>query len=248
MPRHARIMVAGAAVHLIQRGNNRAACFFAPEDRRFYLFHLARLLSRARCALHAFCLMTNHVHLLVTAHEADSCAELMKRLGQLYFQYVNKTYGRIGHLWEGRFKSCLVQAEGYLLACHRYIELNPVRAGVVASAARYPWSSFRANAHGDACDFLTPHTEYLALGSSPEERRAVYRDSFGSLNAEAEFDEIRRATSAGYVFGGAQFKSAMARMLGRRVQRGRPGRPGAASTDKEPAAELFPGSKNVVCP
>src|SRR5690348_8402252 len=123
MPRHARIMLAGTAVHLIQRGNNRAPCFFSDEDRKFYLFHLARLLPRARCALHAYCLMTNHVHLLATPQEIDSCATLMKSVGQLYTQYVNRTYGRTGTLWEGRFKSCLVQRERYVLTCYRYIEL-----------------------------------------------------------------------------------------------------------------------------
>jgi REP-associated tyrosine transposase len=216
MPRHARIIVAGATVHLIQRGNNRAQCFFTTEDRQFYLFHLARLLPRAKCALHAFCLMTNHVHLLVTAHEIDSCATLMKSLGQLYAQYVNKTYGRTGALWEGRFKSCLVQSEHYVVTCYRYIELNPVRAGL----------------------FLDPHTEYLRLGSEPAERQAVYRDTFGTHDA-ARFDEIRQATIAGYVAGDDQYKRAIARVVGRRVERGEPGRPALPARD-ELNAELFP--------
>jgi putative transposase len=231
-------MLPGASVHLLQRGNNRSQCFFSDADRRFYLFHLARLLPRARCVLHSFCLMTNHVHLLVTAHEACSCATLMKHLGQLYAQYVNKSYRRTGSLWEGRFKSCLVQSEGYLLTCHRYIELNPVRAGLAASADRYPWSSFGANAHGEPCDFLTPHAEYLRLGSNAGERQVVYRDTFGSLASLAQFEEIRRATNAGYVIGDARFKASMARIVGRRVQRGSPGRPAAADKE-ERSAELF---------
>ena len=239
MPRHARIMLAGSVVHLLQRGNNRSDCFFSVEDRQFYLFHLARLLPRARCVLHSYCLMTNHVHLLVTAHEAKSCARLMKHLGQLHAQYVNKRYGRTGGLWEGRFKSCLVQSETYLLTCYRYIELNPVRAGLAASAAQYPWSSFRSNAEGEACEFVIPHDEYLRLGRSPDERQAVYRDAFGSLNAQAQFDELRKATNAGYVVGDANFKSAMAWILGRRVHAGSPGRPVARMKEKQ-SAELFP--------
>ncbi len=231
-------MVAGAAVHLIQRGNNRAQCFFTPEDRQFYLFHLARLLSRANCALHAFCLMTNHVHLLVTAKELHGCAALMKSVGQLYAQYVNKTYGRTGNLWEGRFKSCLVQAEQYVLTCYRYIELNPVRAGLVHNPGDYPWSSYRANAYGGACHFLAAHDEYLGLGTQPEERRAVYRDTFGSLDA-ARFEEIRKATAAGYIVGNAQYKHAMARTLGRRVEHGSPGRP-ALTAPEQSTTELFP--------
>lgn len=232
-------MLPGAAVHLLQRGNNRTDCFFSLEDRRFYLFHLARLLPRARCALHAYCLMSNHVHLLVTGHEANSCSKLMKHLGELYAQYVNKTYGRTGSLWEGRFKSCLVQSEGYLLTCYRYIELNPVRARLAPSAAEYPWSSFRVNACGEVCDLVTPHPEFLRLGRSPEERQAVYRDTFGGLDAETRFDEIREATNAGYVAGDAGFKNAIGRIVGRRVQAGSPGRP-RARTRTEPSAELFP--------
>lgn len=238
-------MIAGAAVHLIQRGNNRADCFFSAEDRSFYLLHLARLLPRARCILHAYCLMTNHVHLLVTAREVTSCAKLMKHIGQLYAQYVNKTYRRTGSVWEGRFKSCLVQSQHYLLTCHRYIELNPVRAGIVDHATDYPWSSFRTNAHGEPCEWLAPHDEYLRLGVEQAERQAVYRDMFG-LHTETEFDEIRQATNAGYVVGDKQYKSAIARAVGRRVDRGRPGRPAARNSGETP--DLFAGRENVVCP
>jgi putative transposase len=134
----------------------------------------------------------------------------MKALGQLYAQYVNKTYGRTGSLWEGRFKSCLVQSGVYLLTCYRYIELNPVRARLASSAGEYSWSSFRSNACGEACDFLTPHDEYLRLGRSADERQAVYRDTLGSLAAETRFEEIRHATQAGYVVGDSHFKSARA--------------------------------------
>src|SRR5258708_20900356 len=130
MPRHARFMIAGVPVHVIQRGHNRAACFFDPADYRFYLEHLASLASGTGCAIHAYCLMTNHVHLLLTPARAESAARLVKHLGQRYTQHVNRTYRRSGTLWEGRFRSCLVESESYLLACYRYIELNPVRAAM----------------------------------------------------------------------------------------------------------------------
>lgn len=237
MPRHARIIIPGGAVHLMQRGNNHRDCFFAEQDRSFYLFHLARLLPRARCALHAYCLMTNHVHLLVTARDADSCAMLMKHMGQLHTQYINRTYGRTGSLWGGRYKSCLVQSEGYLLTCYRYIELNPVRAGMAVNAADYPWSSFRANAHGEACEFLTAHDEYLALAENAAQKRAVYRGLFGSAGDSAVFDDIRKATNAGYVVGDPRFKTLVAGILGRRVEHGSPGRP-ATQADKR-TGELF---------
>ena len=239
MPRHARIIVPGATVHLMQRGNNRCDCFFAEQDRAFYLFHLARLLPRARCALHAYCLMTNHIHLLVTARDPDSCATLMKHINQLYTQYVNRTYRRTGSLWGGRYKSCLVQSEGYLLTCCRYIELNPVRAGLAIQAADYPWSSFRANAHGERCHFLTTPGELLALADNANERRAAYRGLFGSAGDSTTFDEIRRATNAGYVVGDAGFKTLVAGLLGRRVEHGMPGRPQRPADAR--SGELFVG-------
>jgi REP-associated tyrosine transposase len=216
-------MLPGVAIHAIQRGNNRGTCFFREEDRSFYLFQLARTLPRARCALHAYCLMDNHIHLLVTAEAVDGCARLMKSIGQLYAQYANKTYKRCGNLWEGRFKSCLVQSEEYVLACHRYIELNPVRAGLVKRAYEYPWSSYCANAKGDESPLLTAHEEYLRLGRTPSERQAAYRDLFGLVPVD-QLEEIRCATNSGYVLGTPTFKATMARVLGRRVEKGVPGR------------------------
>jgi REP-associated tyrosine transposase len=216
-------MLPGVAVHAIQRGNNRSTCFFSGEDRSFYLFHLARMLPRARCALHAYCLMSNHAHLLITPQELDGCAQLMKSIAQLYTQYVNRTYNRCGHLWEGRFKSCLVQSEDYVLACYRYIELNPVRAGLTRRADEYAWSSYGANAKGEQSRLLSAHEEYLRLGRTPSERQAAYRDLFGLVPA-GQLDEIRSATNSGYVLGTPSFKATTARTLGRRVEKGVPGR------------------------
>jgi putative transposase len=147
----------------------------------------------------------------------------MKSIGQLYAQYINKTYGRCGNLWEGRFKSCLVQSEQYVLACYRYIELNPVRAGLAASADVYAWSSYDANAKGHASELVAPHEEYLRLGRTPGERQAAYRDLFGLVDG-IQLDEIRGAVNTGYVLGTPSFKALMARRLGRRVEMGNPGR------------------------
>jgi putative transposase len=227
MPRRARIMLPGVAVHAIQRANNRSACFASDEDRAFYLFHLGRILVRARCKLHAYCLMGNHVRLLLTPEEIGACSNLMKGIGQLYSQYVNKLYKKSGHVWEGRFKSCLVQSEQYVLACYRYIELNPVRAGLATRADQYQWSSYRANAAGEKSELLTPHHEYLRLGTTREERQAVYRDLFRMVQG-CELERIRAATNAGYVLGDPSFRAMMARRLGRRVERGQPGRPSAS--------------------
>src|SRR3989440_5617612 len=148
MPRAARIVVPEMAVHVIQRGNNHGRCFFSDVDYLAYLSYLRFFARRYQCSIHAYCLMTNHVHLLLTPHAADACALLMKYLSQCYVQRVNKRTGRSGTLWEGRFRSCLVASEHYVLACYRYIELNPVRAGMVSHPADYPWSSYAANSPG----------------------------------------------------------------------------------------------------
>lgn len=220
-------MLPGVAVHAIQRANNRSACFATDEDRAFYLFHLRRILVRARCQLHAYCLMSNHVHLLLTPEETGACSNLMKGIGQLYSQYVNKLYKKSGHLWEGRFKSCLVQSEQYVLACYRYIELNPMRARLATRVDQYRWSSYRANALGEQSELLTRHHEYMRLGNTDEERQAAYRDLFGMVLGD-ELECIRAATNAGYVLGDPSFREMMARRLGRRVERGQPGRPSAS--------------------
>jgi putative transposase len=240
-------MLAGVPVHVVQRGNNRGACFVSDRDRSFYLFHLARHLNRCGCLLHAYCLMTNHVHLLLTPKRPESCALLMKHIGQLHSQYFNKTYGRSGSLWEGRFRSCLVQSDGYLLACYRYIELNPVRAGMVASPAQYAWSSYAENALArPASGITTPHPEYLKLGSAAEERRREYARLFGSLGSE-RVAEIRAATNGGYALGDQGFRVSMAQALGRRVEKGLPGRP-TRSSSAAPGQLSLPTDENVVCP
>ena len=225
MPRHARFMMADQPVHVIQQGHNRAVCFFDPADFRFYLEELAGLCPQTGCALHAYCLMTNHVHLLLTPTTAASCATLMKHLGQRYAQHVNRTYGRSGTLWEGRFRSCLVQSADYLLTCYRYIELNPVRAGMAGHPRDYPWSSYRHNGDGRPGGPIAPHERYQALGADPAARAEAYRALCEAVLDPAVVDQIRLATNGGFVLGNARFQAEIGRMLGRRVVRGRAGRP-----------------------
>ncbi|MGQ0511936.1 MAG: transposase [Betaproteobacteria bacterium] len=226
-------------MHAVQRGNNRVACFVDDEDRAFYLHHLGRLASQACCALHAYCLMTNHVHLLVTPERADGCAELFRRLGVVYTQYFNKRHERTGTLWEGRFRSSLIQTEAYLLACYRYIELNPVRAGMVVAPGLYRWSSYAVNA-GEARDpCITPHAEYLHLGLDEEERRRQYRALFGTELETELVRDIRAMTNAGYVLGSESFQREIGRRLGRRVSPGTAGRPVLAETPGGAQRDLF---------
>jgi len=222
MPRHRRHVVAGVPVHIIQRGNNRSACFFDEKDNALYLRELA---SQFACSVHAYCLMTNHVYLLITPQTAEGCGLLMKNLGQRYVQHVNRSYHRSGTLWEGRFRSCLAQSERYVLACYRYIELNPVRAGMVRHPRQYRWSSYRANAEGNGTSWLVPHRQYRELGRNDRARRDAYRALFRQSLEPAVIDEIRLATNGGFALGSSKFQAEIARMLGRRVARGRPGRP-----------------------
>ena len=173
MPRRPRIKLAGIPQHIVQRGINREACFFAEEDYHCTLHWLTKSAADWRCAIHAYVLMTNHVHLLVTPETPDGPARLMQSIGRRYVQYMNRSYKRSGSLWEGRYKSSVVQAETYLLACMRYIELNPVRAGMVSDHCLYRWSSYRANGLGAHDERLTPHPLYLALAPGTQGRRTV---------------------------------------------------------------------------
>ncbi len=225
MPRRARLTIPGIPWHIIQRGNNRTACFYAEEDYRRYLDTLKEQAEQFGCTVHAYVLMTNHVHLLLTPEREDSAGLLMKHLGQRYVQYVNRRYRRSGTLWEGRFRSCLTQSEDYVLACYRYIELNPVRANMIQHPRDYRWSSYRVNAEGAADPLLTPHTEYLRLGRNEPERRNAYRELFTAHLDPEQLTEIRRATNGNYALGNERFQEEIKRMLNRRVAPGRSGRP-----------------------
>ena len=210
MPRQRRLIVPNVAAHVIQRGNNRMACFRQESDYLLYLAHLRKLADELRCAVHAYCLMTNHVHLLVTPSGADTCTVLMRDLGQRYVQYFNRRYERSGTLWEGRFRSCVAESAAYVLACYRYIELNPVLAGMVATPAQYRWSSYAANAQGKGDSLLRSHPAYDGLGLDAERRSRAYREMCDEGVPALLVEEIRKATRVGCVIGT------------RRRQRGRP--------------------------
>ena len=225
MPRRARVTLANIPLHLIQRGNNRQACFFADEDYRFYLDRLAECSTKYGVWIHAYVLMTNHVHLLLSAGRADAPSAMMKALGQRYVQYINRTYRRSGTLWEGRFRSCLTQQETYLLACQRYIELNPVRAGMVTHPAEYRWSSYRANAQGEPDALVQAHPIYAALGLDAQSRQAAYRELFRYELDTGQVDEIRQATNGNYALGNSSFAEQVTAALGRRATPGKSGRP-----------------------
>ena len=225
MPRRARIAVPGIPWHIIQRGNNRSACFYAKEDYVYYLNVLSEQARKYHCAIHAYVLMTNHVHLMMTPEHNNSAALLMKHLGQCYVQYINRTYRRSGTLWEGRFRSCLAQDEVYVLTCYRYIELNPVRANMVRHPRDYRWSSYSGNAYGVPNKLLTPQAEYLRLGSTAQDRQVAYRALFATHLDPEDVKAIRNGTNGNYVLGDSRFQAEIAEMLKRRVAPGLGGRP-----------------------
>lgn len=178
MPNRSQIFKAGISVHIVLRSNNSRPCFYAAEDYRYYLHSLLNHTATFSCALHAYVLMSNHVHLLLTPAHEKSVITLIEQLGELYNQYFNRTYRECGSSLGKRFNCYLIHEEEALLDCQRYIELNPVRNGVVTHPGEYPWSSYRANAHGVNSNSLTPHPSYLLLGNSKSQRMVTYRDLF----------------------------------------------------------------------
>lgn len=201
--------------HVIQRGNNRATIFRDAADYRFYLNRLAAAAVRHDCEVHAYVLMTNHVHLLLTPHRERAIGKVMQAVGRLYVPYYNRRYGRTGTLWEGRYRATIIDTERYLLTCMRYIELNPVRAGMVASPEEYAWSSYRHNALGEPDILITVHTLYRLLGESEVERRAAYRGLFGTRISEKSAAAIREATNKAWALGDEGFKQVVAQRLKR---------------------------------
>jgi putative transposase len=198
MPRVARLVEPGVALHVTQRGHNRDRCFFEPADYALYLRLLALFARQHACAVHAYCLMPNHVHLLLTPQVRDGCAQLMKRLAQCCTQHVNKVHKRTGSLWEGRFHSCLVTSERYALACYRYVEMNPVKAGLAAHPRDYRWSSYRANAEGQTNSLIEPHPAFPGA--------SAYRGLFDGLFDEALVEDLRKATRGGYAVGAIRLR------------------------------------------
>ncbi|HKP15366.1 MAG TPA: transposase [Gemmatimonadaceae bacterium] len=223
MPRPLRVVLSGHTLHLIQRGNNRSSCFVDNLDRARYLLTLFHASEKARCPVHAYVLMTNHVHLLVTASDARSPARMMQALGSAYVRHFNDRHGRTGTLWEGRFRSSLIDSERYFLQCSRYIETNPVRAGLVSRPAEYRWSSFKSNALGQPDAVVRRHGVYLALGSCDSIRREAYRALFDAPFDVRVLEAIRRTTNKGIVLGFDDRRSELEHALGRPLSRGKRG-------------------------
>lgn len=219
MARKPRFNLPGIPQHVIQRGNNRQPCFHDEQDYRHYLNALRDAADKNDCRVHAYVLMPNHVHLLVTPMADHGVTHLMQDVGRKYVRYVNHRYQRTGTLWEGRYKSSLIDSDAYLLACMRYIELNPVRAGLVREPNDYLWSSYVSNAHGARNVILTPHPLMTHLGTD------AYQNLFKEALDQGTVDSIREALNQELVLGRDPFKDKIEKLTARQTRPGLSGRP-----------------------
>ena len=219
MPRPNRVILPGVPTHVIQRGHNRATCFFTLHDFAEYREVLLETSQRFLCAIHAYVLMTNHVHLLVSARDSLGISRMFQTIGRRYVRSVNIRRRRTGTLWEGRFKSSTIDSETYFLTCSRYIELNPVRARMVDDVGEYRWSSYRHNAYGDHDPLVTPYLLYDSLGASPQLRRKADRALFRDAIDPTSLDSIRAAAHRGTALGDSDFVQRMTATSKRAVAR-----------------------------
>lgn len=225
MARLPRLTVPGYPHHIIQRGNNRQAIFSSTADYQMLLGLLDENAQKFGVALHAYVLMSNHFHLLATPSTAEGLPQMMQAVGRRYVRYFNDSQGRSGTLWEGRYRSTLIETERYLLACMVYIDLNPVRAGMVKEARDYPWSS-----HGHYVGLrvdkrVTPHPLFWTLGNTPFAREAAYEELVRTGITAAQQDALTRSALSGWALGGENFVADLQKRTERRVKKNPPGRP-----------------------
>jgi putative transposase len=229
MPRPTRLNLAGIPQHVTQRGNNRQACFFVNADYELYLSLLTKACRKHGCVVHAYVLMTNHVHLLITPETPTGVSLVFRDLGRDYVRQINQAYRRSGTMWEGRFKSSLVDGDAYCLACYRYIELNPLRARMVNHPSEYRWSSFSVNALGESSDLLTPHESWRALGDGHTDRLIAYQHLIEVALEQRQIDEIRHGVQKGLPTGSDRFKRQIEEALSIKLSDGKRGRPKKAN-------------------
>jgi len=217
MPSLPRCAPPGVPQHVIQRGNNRCACFAVEADYHVFRDCLSAACEKHGCRIHAYVFMTNHVHLLATPSTETAIAQVMQSVGRRYVGYFNAMYRRSGTLWEGRYKATVIESASYLFACYRYIELNPVRAGLVKDSRAYPWSSHGANAFGDSDSLVSAHEGYTQLERNAAARQAAYRGFFDVPLDETTIASIRNATQKGWALGSRKFRREIAALVGRRT-------------------------------
>ena len=225
MARKPRFNLPSIPQHIIQRSNNRDPCFFSADDYSRYLQNLGEAAEKYQCAIHAYVLMTNHVHLLVTSFKNHGISHMMQDLGRKYVRYINQRYKRTGTLWEGRYKASLVDSGKYLFTCMRYIELNPVRASMVRHPGVYRWSSYACNALGKTDTLVSKHVLYTQLGGCDSQRQLAYRALFRCHLDKHDVHSIRNALNQELVLGRDAFKDKIKLMTNRQTSAAKMGRP-----------------------
>ena len=230
MPRPLRILLPNTPHHIVQRGHNRQVVFVADDDYNYYRANLIHFKNELGCRIYAYCLMTNHVHLVVDPGDnPDSLSLLMKGVAGRQTRYVNKFEGRSGSLWEGRFKSSVISTTDYLAPCCRYIDLNPLRAGIVAEPGEHRWSSYCCKALGKKDPVVDCDESYLSSGHNRQERQAAYRQYVCDTIPEGEIKLIREALQRGQLTGDEKFRREVSQRLGIRISNKGPGRPKKAT-------------------
>ena len=227
MARLPRLTLPGYPHHVIQRGNNRQAIFAKTADYQRLLDLLDDNARQFEVAIHAYVLMSNHFHLLVTPQSSDGLPQMMQAVGRRYVRYFNDSQQRSGTLWEGRYRSTLIQTDRYLLACMAYIDLNPVRAGLVAQAADYPWTSHGHYISRQMDKMVTPHPLVWALGNTPFAREAAYAELVQAGINPVQQSALTQATLSGWALGEPDFVADLQKRTQRRVAKGQAGRPQA---------------------
>ena len=225
MPNRRRFHLPGIPLHIVQRGNNRSACFHDRQDREGFLLRLAAAARKHEVEVHAYVLMSNHFHLLATPAGANGASRMVQAIGATYVRDFNLRHGRTGTLWEGRFFACPVDAGTYFWRCHRYIESNPVRAGIVANAGDFAWSSHARNAFGAKDHVVTPHPAYIALGPTDAVRATSYRGMFDQVQPDQDLEEIRLRLRQERALGSEEFHDLVRAGSSRSPTPGRAGRP-----------------------
>lgn len=237
MPRRTRFDLADVPQHIIQRGNSRNTTFFTEDDYRFYADRLHDAARKYDCSIYAYVLMPNHVHLLASARRSYGLSLMMQYVGRYFVRHINRLYRRSGTLWEGRFRASPVDADTYFLRCCRYIECNPVRAGIVRAPENYPWSSYPCHAYGAPDQLVTTHEQYDRLGRTPERRQQAYLELFRSELGVDDLAEIRNTVNGGWPLGSNRFKDEIESRLNCEVRppkRGRPAGNRFAGLEKSP--------------
>lgn len=226
MPRPLRILLPNTPHHIVQRGHNRQTIFVEDDDYNYYRDNLIHFKKEFGCRIYAYCLMTNHVHLVIEpGDDPESLSRLMKGVAGRQTRYANKRKGRSGSLWEGRFKSSIISTADYLPACCRYIDLNPLRTGMVSAPQDYKWASYRCKAEGSDDQTVDFDTSYLSLGKNKRDRQTAYKQYVCDTIPEAEITLIRNALQRGQLTGSDRFRQEVSQRLGLRISNKGPGRP-----------------------